>query len=362
MLIGIDGNEANVSNKVGIGQYAYNVLVNIYKSDKKNKYIIYLKDKPRFDLPPENDNWHYCVFGPKPLWTKIALPLHLFFQKQKLNLFYTPNHYSPLFTPCPVVATIHDLGYLKFPEQFNKKDLYQLKNWTEKSIRRTHHLIAVSEFTKNEIIKIYKTKENQITVAYNGVGQPAKVDSRISQKILKKFDIKAPYFLYLGTLKPNKNIPFLIDAFNNLNNDNYQLVIAGKKGWLYDEIFEKIKEKKLIHKVVFTGFINEIEKWALYKNAISLVIPSLYEGFGIPVIEAQKIGTPVIASDIPVFKEVIENSGILINPHQTDSLTQALKKITNKKIRKSFVKKGKKQAQKFTWENTAKTIIKVFQK
>ena len=115
MIIGIDGNEANVKNKVGVGQYAYNLLINLYKIDNENKYIIYLKEKPQKGLPHQRPNWQYRVFGPSKLWTKIALPLKLYTQKEKLNVFFSPSHYSPLFCPCPTVPTIHDLGYLKNP-------------------------------------------------------------------------------------------------------------------------------------------------------------------------------------------------------------------------------------------------------
>jgi len=360
MIIGIDGNEANVKTRVGVGQYAYNVLVNLYKLDNKNEYYIYLKDKPLIDMPPTTNRWHYIVFGPKQLWTKVALPIRLFTQKIKLNLFFSPSHYSPYPCPCPTIPTIHDLGYLMFQDQFNKKDLYQLTNWTKKSILRANYIVAVSEFTKNEIVKTYNIDPKRIFVAYNGVGQPAKVDSRISQKILNKFKIKNKFFLYIGTLKPNKNIPFIIKAFAKFNNPDYNLVIAGKKGWLYKDIFATVKNLKIENRVIFTDFINEIEKWTFYKNATSLVIPSLYEGFGIPAIEAQKIGTPVIASNIAPYKEVIGKSGILVNPNNIDELVRAFNTIIDSKNRDKYIKLGLKQTKIFTWENTAKSIIKAF--
>lgn len=209
MLIGIDGNEANIKNRVGVGQFAYNLISQIYKLDTKNQYIVYLKDQPLSDMPAAKDNWQYRVFGPSKLWTKIALPLKLFTQKEKLNLFFSPSHYSPEFSPFPTVVTIHDLGYLEFKEQFTKKDLYQLINWTKKSIKKAKNIIAVSEFTKNEIQKIYHIDPKKISIAYNGVDNPPLISKVQTQLVLKKFNLEnQEYLLYLGTLKPNKNIPF----------------------------------------------------------------------------------------------------------------------------------------------------------
>lgn len=367
MIIGIDGNEANIENRVGVGQYAYNLLLSLYKLDSENKYIIYLKNPPLKDLPIPKQNWQYRVFGPQKLWTKFALPLHLFTQKEKLDLFFSLSHYSPSFSPFPTVPTIHDLGYLQYQDQFTKKDLYQLINWTKQSIKKASHIITVSNFSKKEIEKIYRINSEKISIAFNGVGEIPQISKIDSEKVLSKFKITQPYFLYLGTLKPNKNIPFLIKSFSfylrsNIDNQRSKLVIAGKKGWLFQEIFETVKKEGIENNVIFTDYINEFEKWTLYKNAIALIIPSLYEGFGIPALEAMKSGTPVIASNIDSLKEVIENSGLLIDPLNNQDLTDKMVEISDLKIREKYSVSGLKQAQKFTWDNTAKSVLKVFNK
>lgn len=363
MIIGIDGNEANVKNRVGVGQYAYNLLLNLYKIDNQNKYIIYLKSEPLPDFPKPKTNWVYKVFGPQKLWTKIALPLHLFLQKEKLTLFFSLSHYSPSFSPFPTIPTIHDLGYLQFQDQFNKKDLYQLINWTSASIKKAKHIITVSEFTKNEIEKIYKINPQKISIAFNGVGELPQISNLETKNTLKKFNIKNPYFLYVGTLKPNKNLPFLIEAFSLFlkKNPNYNLVIAGKKGWLFTEIFQTVKNLKLDNQIIFTDYVSETEKWILYKNSICSVIPSLYEGFGIPAIEAMKAGTPVISSNIPALKEVVGSSGLLIDPTDLNDLANKMEQICDKEIRKKYTDLGTIRSQNFTWENTAKSILNVFQ-
>jgi len=368
MLIGIDGNEANIPNKVGVGQYAFNVLTKLHQLDKENQYIIYLKDEPLSDLPPANSNWQYRVFGPKKLWTRFALPIHLYTEKAPLDLFFSPSHYSPVLCPCPTIPTIHDLGYLKFQSQFTKKDLYQLVNWTIQSINKAKHICTVSQFSKDEIIKTYSIDSQKISIAYNGVDTPPKIDQKTQTKILSNYSLKANnYFLYLGTLKPNKNIPFLIKSFALLlKTKNYslptKLVIAGKKGWLFEEIFETVKKEGIEDKVVFTDFVDNNQKWTLYQNAIASVLPSTYEGFGIPAIESMKIGTPVIVSTIPPFKEVVQSSGLFIDPQNKDDLVKKMVEISNPKNRQKYSVLGKTQADKFTWESTAKSIIEVFNK
>ncbi|HOR01659.1 MAG TPA: glycosyltransferase family 1 protein [Candidatus Woesebacteria bacterium] len=367
MLIGIDGNEANIANKVGVGQYAFQLLWHLYQLDKKNNYLIYLKDQPATDLPPTRSNWQYRVFGPAKLWTRFALPLHLFIDKIPLDLFFSPSHYSPIFSKFPTIPTIHDIGYLQFQDQFNRKDLHQLIHWTKQSLRHAKHIITVSQFSKDEIIKTYHLNPDKITIAYNGVNSPPKINRLAQQKILKTYQLQpGNYFLYLGTLKPNKNIPFLVKSFALfLKSTNYRstpkLVIAGKKGWLFDEIFATVKQQGITDRVIFTDFVTEDQKWTLYRHATASILPSTYEGFGIPAIESMKVGTPVIVSNIPPFKEVVQTNGLFVNPTNESDLCQKMIKITDKKTHQRYSKLGKTQADKFSWHNTATSVIKVFE-
>ncbi len=314
MLIGIDGNEANNKDRVGIGQFAFGVISALEKTDKKNSYLIYLKAPPVEDLPKERPRWKYLVFGPKKYWTQFALPLKLFTQKEKLAVFYSPSHYAPRFSPVPTVISLMDLWHHRHPEQFDKKDLYQLTKWEGYSVKKAKHIITISEFSKREIVDIYKLSENRITVAYPGFTNfqfsILNFKSNFNSKILKvknKYGIKGDYLLYLGTLQPKKNIEGLIRAFALLvikHQSPITLVIAGKKGWLYEKIFELVKELKLENKVIFNGFVGEEEKPFLLAGAKLFVFPSLYEGFGLPVLEAMQCGVPVLASRVTSIPEL----------------------------------------------------------
>lgn len=354
MIIGIDGNEANVTTRVGVGQYAYNILKELSQLSSKHKFVVYLKSAPLADMPEENQHWQYKILGPQKLWTRFALPLYLFLH-HPVDLFYSPSHYSPFPCLIPTIPTIHDIGYLQNLAQFNKKDIYQLVNWTKDSLRQSKNIIAVSDFTKSELLSTYNLVRSTITVCPNGVGEPPKITTR--------YKIDSPYFLSVGTLKPNKNYPFLINAFSQylkLKPSNLKLVIAGKKGWLYDEIFKTVTQFNLQNQVIFTDFITESEKWYLYKNAIATVIPSTYEGFGIPAIESQKVGTPVIASNIPSLTEVLEDSALFIDPTDTSSLVKALNNIQKQPLRDKLIKNGLIQSAKYTWKNSAIKLLSVF--
>lgn len=373
MLIGIDGNEANIKNRVGIGQFAYGVISSLEKLDKQNSYLIYLKNPPVEDLPKPRKNWQYLVFGPKKYWTQLALPLKLLTQKNKPNIFYSPSHYGPRFSPVPTVISLMDLWHHRHPEQFAKRDLYQLTAWEKYSVKKASQIVTISEFSKKEIMAVYKLPENKITVAYPGFTNyqfsisnfKSNSNSKISN-VKKKFNIKDDYFLYLGTLQPKKNIEGLIKAFAEIQNkkNKIQLVIAGKKGWLFEQIFSLVKELKIQDRVVFTGFVDEQDKPFLMLGAKAFVLPSFYEGFGIPVLEAMALGVLVIASNAASLPEVGGEAAIYCDPDKTESISKAMEKVLNlnDNQRNEIIEQGYKQALKFSWEKCGKKILETLEK
>ncbi|MDP3974537.1 MAG: glycosyltransferase family 1 protein, partial [bacterium] len=291
--IGIDGNEANVYKKVGVSVYTQN-LINYFqkKSNKTLNFNIYLRNKPIKTMPSENKYFNYKVVKGLFLWSQLFLPLKLIFNN-KSDVFFSPAHYIPRFSTIPTVVTIHDLSFHYYPDDFLKHDLYKLKNWTNYSVKKSKKIIAVSESTKNDIIKFYGVSENKITVIYNGYERKSD-KSKIDQKLITRVQ-KNPYILYVGTLQPRKNIPTLLDSFSEFikENSKFKLVITGKKGWLYENIFNKVKNLKLEKNVIFADFVSDATLQQLYKNAFCLVLPSFYEGFGIPILEAMNEGCPV---------------------------------------------------------------------
>jgi len=363
MIVGIDGNEANIEKRVGSGQYAFKVISYLLKIDPKNTYHIYLKEEPRAEFP-KNKNTKFFVFGPQKLWTQFALPLKLFLRPRP-DVFFSPSHYAPRFSPIPTVITIFDLSYVHFPELFRKSDLYQLQNWTAYSVKKAKAILTISQSSKNDIIKYCRIDPKKVFVTYPGydrecfkpVGDEGKINN-----IKKKYKIEGNYISYLGTIQPRKNLVRLVDAFYLVLKDfpNLKLVISGKRGWLYDEFFKKIQDKK---EIIYTDYVAKEDLPALFSGAKAFVLPSLYEGFGIPVLDAMACGCPVVVSNISSLPEVVGEAGILVDPGNVENIAISIKRVLNlgDNERKTLIEKGLKQAQKFSWEKCARETLQVLE-
>lgn len=367
MRIWIDGYEANVPQRLGSSQVAYQLLKNLEKEDQDNEYTVLLPNSPLPDLPKERKSWRYKILRPKKLWTRIALPLALFLAAKKPDIFFSPTHYLPRFCPSSVkkVVTIFDLSFLHFPAMFTKKDLWQLTNWTKFSIKNADHIVTISQFSKKDIMEQYKIKSEKITVAYPGIGEEKFRDKR------QETGDKDPYIIYIGTLQPKKNLLRLLEAFARVAIDKKDLDLLivgkttgeGKQGWMYEEILKAPKELGIEEKVKFLGYVSEEEKAKLLQGALAFVAPSLWEGFGIPVVEAMTQGTPVIVSNVSSLPEVVGKAGLLVDPYSVDQIEQAIRVlVSDKKLRDRYSKAGLEQAKKFSQEKMAKEVLGVFKK
>ncbi len=374
MNIAIDGYEANVSERLGSSQVAFELLRNLEKIDKQNSYTIFLPESPLSDLPSEREGWRYKILKPKRLWTRIALPLALFLNREKYDLIFSPTHYIPRFSPIKRVTTIFDLSFLHFPQTFTKKDLWQLSNWTKFSALNASHIITISNFSKKDIAKEYLVDKSKITVAYPGYNKKlfnthTALKLKLN-KIKEKYQLGNTYIIYIGTIQPRKNLIRLIEAFSRIVKEvkDLKLVIVGKtegkgrEGWLYEDILKTPKQLKIDDKVVFTGFVANEELPILVQGAKAFILPSLWEGFGIPVVEAMACGTPVIVSNISSLPEVVGKRGLLIDPYSLDQIEQSIRIfVSDKKMREKYSKQGLLQAKQFSWEKMARMVLKVFE-
>lgn len=356
MNIGIDGNEANVRQQVGVSVYTHQLLHYFQQmATDKLVFTIYLRDKPLEHMPDTTPHFRYKVVGPKQLWSQIALPVHLF-TNSKPDVFFSPAHYAPRISPVPTVVTIHDLSYFYYPHEFLKKDLYQLKNWTKYSVDRARKVITVSKHTKYDLIKFYSVPENKIAVIHNGF------EKNLPAGKSSKLGTNDPYILYVGTLQPRKNINTLIRAFAQYVTQfpKYKLIITGKKGWLYEEIFQEVQRLGLEDKVIFKGHVTDVELANLYTHAFCFVMPSLYEGFGIPILEAMSYESPVISSNTAALPEVGGEACLYFDPVHIDQLVEQLMLLTeDKKLRRELIQKGKEQIRKFSWQKCAKETLDI---
>lgn len=383
MKIWIDGYEANVAQRLGSSQVAFEIIRSLEKIDKRNDYTILLPRLPLADMPKEREGFRYKILKPKRFWTRIALPFALYLSKRKPDLIFSPTHYIPRFSPVKRICLIFDLSFLHFPRLFKKRDLWQLTNWTKFSIKNADRIITISNSTKKDMISNYKINKKMITVAYPGydrekfnlpAGRQEVQNSRLPsgqakfkiEEIKRKYNIEDPYIIYIGTIQPRKNLVRLIEAVSRIEGLN--LVIAGKtsglgrEGWMYKESLEAPKRFDIEDRVIFTGFIPTEELPALLSGSIAFIQPSLFEGFGIPVIEAMACATPVLASNVSSIPEVVGKAGLLFNPLSVDQIEQAIRTVmTDKKIRDKYVKLGLQQSKNFSWDKMARTVLKVFE-
>mgnify|MGYP001557917619 CR=1 FL=1 len=371
MLIGIDGNEANIERRVGVNVYAYELLRNIYELqgewEARHRLVVYLNQPPFEDLPKENDRFKYNVIPGKGLWIIKNLMPSLFLARDRPDVFFTPSHYVPPLAPMPRVCSIMDLGYLEFPAQFKKYDYWQLKYWSAWSISVSKKIIAISESTKRDILKQYPLARDKVVITYLGYDREH-FNARVSISQVKdsnKYSIGLPYILFLSTLKPSKNIENLLVAWKLISNrfPRTLLVISGKKGWLYEAIFRKLKSLGIEKRVVFTDFVPEEDKPALISGAKLFVLPSYWEGFGLDVLNAMACGVPVVVSDRGSLPEVAGNAGIVVDPKDPQSIARGIAKVLSMPGAEynNLVKKGFSQVSRFSWEDTARKTIKILE-
>ncbi|OGG11292.1 hypothetical protein A2Z00_02305 [Candidatus Gottesmanbacteria bacterium RBG_13_45_10] len=375
MIIAVDGYEANVRNRVGIGRYAYEILVHMYsllyrQRNPEHRIRVYLTSKPLRDMPPETFWWKYYVRGPSILWTFIGLPLALATDKPKAAVVFSPTHYVPRFISMPRVMSIMDTSYLLFPNMFKKKDLFQLVHWTKYSVVKSQKICTISQYSKNAIMRAYGLPENKVIVTYPGLSMLPRKDKLTDTDFIHKYQLSKHFILSVGTIQPRKNYSRLIEAFSQFlltNRQKFgeiQLVIIGKKGWLYEKILEAPRRYGVEEKVKFLDFVPDNELPVFYKHALCFALPSLYEGFGLPVLEAMAYGCPVVVSNVSSLPEIARKAGIYVDPKSVTSITKGLlaavrqRNLLQGKYRK---KEGLNQVRKFTWERAARETLQVLE-
>ncbi len=381
--IAIDGNEANVKNRVGSNTYAFAILTELYKltATRKNLDVtVLLSSKKLADLPTARPNWRYMIVGPQKLWTQWALPIHLFLHQNDYQIFFTPSHYAPRISSVPYVSSVMDLAYLHYPKQFRRHDLLQLKNWTKYSVKNAQKIITISKFSKQEILKHYGREDKDVIVAYPSFQFTTSAPIEQTRQFFKNHSIHNKYFLYLGTIQPRKNITGIIDAYevflrklaaanlrtkkaNKRQPKEPDLLIAGKVGWLADDILARIKNSPFSKKIILTGFVDDRFKRALYQNAIASLLVSRYEGFGIPALESMQAGTIPIVANNSSLPEVVGQAGLLVKDNNPQAISDAMLKayqMTHKEQLKAKTAMQR-QIRKFSWREAAKIIFKVLE-
>jgi glycosyltransferase involved in cell wall biosynthesis len=376
MQIGIDVRCLMHKNYSGVGEYTFNLLDNLFRLDRQNTYKLFYNSKsdvkqnlPQFTYPNVK---YYPSNYPNKLFN-LSLKIFNSPQLDKLiagvDVFWLPNLNFTAFSPdCKKIITIHDLSYKKFPHFFSLKR----KTWhtfiqPAKLLKKCSRIIAISQNTKQDIVDTYNIEEEKIHIIYSGIDHNTYkiLDTNLPNfaKIRNKYNLPAKFIFYLGTLEPRKNIEGIIEAFNLLKKDrqfsDLNLVIAGEKGWNYKRIFNLAKESSFKKHIRFIGYIQSRDKTYLYNLCELFIFPSFYEGFGLPVLEAQACGKPVIAGLNSSFPEILGDSAILINPENINEIKIAMEHIlTNSQLKEKLIAKGIDNAKKYSWSNCAQETLK----
>ena len=370
MILAIDGYEANVADRVGIGRFAYELLVRIYTAVSGGKTAfskvrVYLPSSPLPDMPKPSDAWEYHVLSPKNFWTIFRLPIALRSDKPFADVVFSPTHYVPRFVRIPRVMAIMDTSYLLYPELFRPQDLHKLTHWTAYSARVSLFIITISQYSKRAIIEAYNVASNKVQVVYPGLVETSSKQTAMKDDVTKKYDISPRFILSVGTLQPRKNFTKLIESFSHVSDVGIDLVIVGKKGWLYEEILAAPKRYGVEGRVKFLEFVPDEDLPALYARAQCFVLPSLYEGFGLPVLEAMAHKCPVVISDVSSLPEIAGDAALYIDPKSTQSITEGITLALTQKgseKEKKRIAEGVKRVKLFTWDKAAKDVITLLEK
>ena len=372
MKIGIISLLMDDKQRTGIATYVYSFIQNLIKIGKaKSLYLIHCKRCQDGVYIKTND----IIIPKMPFKLTSVLGLPYVIGKINVNILHIPAHWytqiMPFFLNSKVkkIITIHDLLPLFFPETvpYTKETIF-LWNSTLKLIKsKIDMIIAVSQNTKNDCIKYLNIPEEKIkviTLASDEIYKPINNKQEMKEEIYKKYRINSSFILYVGTVEKRKNVSVLIKAFYKLKTMKitHKLIIIGKKGWKYNDIFKTIEILNLQKDVILTGYVPKEDLFKFYNLADVFVYPSLYEGFGLPPLEAMACGCPVITSNTSSLPEVVGDAGMMVNPYDVEGLAKAIfEVITDESLRKELSKKSLERAKLFSWRKTAEKTWKVYE-
>tara|TARA_Y100000590_G_scaffold288638_1_gene324990 strand:+ start:8191 stop:9330 length:1140 start_codon:yes stop_codon:yes gene_type:complete len=364
---------AAVRQSGGIGRYVREMVNALAAVDSMNQYSLFyasqykaarsmlsLPDNFRIRHLPLHDIWLARI------WQRMRLPVPVELVTGLIDIYHSPDFtLPPTLQGVPKLLTVHDLSFLRDPQSASPGLRRYLEIAVERSVQLATHVLADSQSTKDDLMELYLTPEEKITVLYPGVSSDFRpiVNPAKLKQVRKRYKLREePFVLSVGTLQPRKNHLTLIKAFEiALGNSEYNLVLAGGKGWSYDEVYELVESCGLQKRVLFPGFVADADLASLYSAADIMAFPSLYEGFGLPVLEAMACGVPVLASSVSSLPEVTGDAALLIDPGNVEDMADAMLTLAeNVDLRQSFRDKGLKRAEQFSWQTSAAALLGVY--
>jgi glycosyltransferase involved in cell wall biosynthesis len=362
--LGIDASRALIEQRTGTEHYSASLIRALADLPRARRMPVTLyanlpdeeaRGRLEFDLPPR---WRIRGIPFPRLWTHARLSREMLTQPPKT--LFVPSHVVPIVHPRRTVVTVHDLGYIHYPDAHTQRSRLYLDISTRWSARAARRVIAISEATKRDLVKHYGVPERKISVVYHGrdplfmpVGDPHEV-----WKTAAKYGVRVPYCLHVGTIQPRKNLGTLVEAWRRLRDrmeQPPQLLLAGKRGWLYASLLREVEERGLNDLIRFADYVTREDLPALYSGALAFVFPSLYEGFGLPPLEAMSCGTPVLASTASSVPEVVGEAALHLDPHNPGDWASAVELIYgDPAMWEELSRRGLARASRFTWERCAR--------
>lgn len=365
MRIGID---MRMLRRAGIGRYIHSLVDELMRIDKDNEYILFLDEDDFDSYTITNEN-----FTKKPLKSKVfsleeQYRLVSSAWREGLDVFHSPHFVVPLLWRRNLVTTIHDLIPLIYPETLpSRASRIYCYTMMRAAAIKSRRVVTNSYHTRRDIVRYLKIPETKVKVIYQGVNEnyhPVESE-RILKEVKKRYKTSEKFILYVGEWKPHKNILRLMRAFHELKTKTripHKLVVGGRKDSRYPEIPALARDLELETDIIFPGYIPEEDLPVLYSAADLFVFPSLYEGFGFPVLEAMACGTPVVSSDTSSLSEIAGDAAIFVNPHSVEQIAQAMQEVLkDAKLRLKLVRKGVERARLFTWEKSGRETLRVYE-
>jgi len=363
MRIAIDASPAGKEPRTGTELYTLFLILALARLDTADEYTLLLNDSVPDEFEGLPDNFALRLIPQRRLWAQTRLPREL--REEQPHVFFAPANVIPFVHPPTCVTTIHDVGFHYFPESYSLFTRWYLDLTTRFALRTALRVIAVSQATKGDLVRVYHADPERVEVIHSGVPAVRQKLSPQEQvaRTLQSHGITAPYLFFLGRLETKKNVARIVEAFFRLKERGvpHQLVLGGNPGVGFAEVKRLVEGSPFGKDVILTGYVGE-EKADLYSGADVFVFPSLYEGFGFPILEAAGYGTPIVTSRSSSLAEVAGDAALLVDPLDVEDIADAIHRlIRDTQLRSRNVQRGYERVGEFHWEKTASRVLEVLE-
>lgn len=372
MIIGIDASRALRTRQTGTERYSLEIIRHLLAlpAASQHTWRLYTDGpvEPSYFCPAADEagvSLELCLLPVRRLWTHRALAREVV--QRPPDVLFIPAHVVPFVVPVwrlpPTVVTVHDLGYRYFPATHTWRQRLYLDWSTQWGVLAATRLIAISQATCADLMRFYAAPPGKITVVHEARPERATGETRRFSEVRSRYELKAPYLLYVGTIHPRKNLARLIEAYAKLVTAGEvpgDLVLAGGQGWLSDPLYELVQRLHLTGRVRFLGYVPDADLPSLYQGACLFCFPSLYEGFGLPVLEAQFYGVPVMTANNSALPEIAGDAALLVDPTDVDAIADAMLRLSrDEALRQQLIAAGYENIKRFSWEKAARETLAV---